>query len=91
MANYWIDDDGYIARGEGDEYETVGGPIDSPHIQPLSLILDSHDELLAACKFARSTIYESINKRKANLSNAWHELENAITQAEPNKQTVKGA
>jgi len=46
--NYWIDDDGYLANETGDLYETVGGQIKAEHIEPLSRILESHDDLLEA-------------------------------------------
>lgn len=41
---YWIDDDGYIALGKEDDYETVSGQIDKEHIQNLSRIIDKYYE-----------------------------------------------
>ena len=48
--NYWIDDDGFIAHGKGDDYTTVSGEIVPLHIAPLKAIFESHTDLLAACK-----------------------------------------
>ena len=39
-------------------------------------------DLLVVCKDAKKAIYEAINKRKSNLSAAWHTLEAVITKAE---------
>ena len=41
---YWVDDDGYIALGTGDDYKTVSGQIDSEHIQALTGIIDAFYE-----------------------------------------------
>ena len=45
-------------------------------------IVNSHEELLEACKEAKMVIYNAINKRKVNLSLTWHSLEKAIALAE---------
>ena len=47
---YWIDDDGFIAHGKGDDYTTVSGEIIPLHVAPLKAIIESHAELLEACK-----------------------------------------
>ncbi len=47
---YWIDDDGYITHGTGDDYITIAEIIKSEHIEPLSQILTAVPDLLEACK-----------------------------------------
>ena len=46
----WVDDDGFIAHGTGDDYITVAEIIKPEHVEPLTKIIDSHDALLEACK-----------------------------------------
>jgi hypothetical protein len=43
---------------------------------------NTYDELLEVCKEAHKAIYEVINKRPANLSIIWHNLEDVISKAE---------
>ena len=38
---YWVDDDGYIAYGTGDNYVTVAEIIDSQHVEPLTKIIEA--------------------------------------------------
>jgi len=41
MSNeYWIDDDGYIAYGTGDDYVTIAEIIAPQHIEPLTKIIE---------------------------------------------------
>ncbi len=43
---YWIDEDGYLAHDIGVFLDTVGGPLADEHIEPLTQILESHNDLL---------------------------------------------
>ena len=45
QQGYWVDDDGYILHSECDECTVVSGVIDSLHIEPLTKIIDNHDDL----------------------------------------------
>ena len=39
MGEYWIDDDGYIAHGTGDDHITVAEILTPKHIEPLTKII----------------------------------------------------
>ena len=39
MSKYWIDDDGYIAHGTGDDYITIAEILMPEHIEPLTQLL----------------------------------------------------
>ena len=41
MSEYWIDDDGCIAYGTGDNYITVAEILVPKHVEPLTKIIES--------------------------------------------------
>ena len=47
---YWIDDDGYLAYGKGDDYDTVGDIYTDAHTQSITNIIESFPDLLEALK-----------------------------------------
>ena len=79
-SEYWIDDDGYIAHGKGDDYETVSGCIDLAHIDLLARIIESQPELLEACK----TVNEDISRFRSTYVRpvTLEKIRQAIAKAE---------
>ena len=51
MNRYWVDDDGYIMYGNDDK-QIVVCEMYPEHVQALTKIIESHDDLLAVCKYA---------------------------------------
>ena len=85
-GKYWVDDDGYIAHGREVENTIVSGVIDPLHIQPLTGIIESHDDLLKACKHGAMSIHHpscSHGKRGAGDTCECHvgKCQQAITKA----------
>ena len=83
-GNYWIDDDGFIAHGKGDDYITVSGEIVPLHVAPLKAILESHADLLAACKDMAEILLaiESARALTVDERNRLIAAEQAIAKAE---------
>ena len=75
-TGYWVDDDGYIAYGKGDDYVTVA-EIYPKHIQAITRIIEFHDNLLKACKAAFEYLPdpESPLELREKLYNVIYEIE----------------
>lgn len=59
---YRIDADGYLICEPGGKWDSLA-EIPQHHVEPLSKILNSHADLLDACKFAKSQIKKGAQKK----------------------------
>ena len=57
-ATYYVDDDGYIVHNAS--RDTVANIVDKEHIEPLTQILGSHNDLLQACKARENALWHEI-------------------------------
>ena len=77
---FYVDDDGYIVHNKS--RDTVARIDDTDYIEPLTRILDSHDDLLAAGKALLAfQDTDSIFRLPSNLSEI-SDLRQAIAKAE---------
>jgi len=78
---YWVDDDGFIAQGTGDDYITIAEILEPEHIEPLTKFIKSHAALLAALKDLQKAVREHgllDIKKRFSLCNADAQANKAI-------------
>ena len=89
---WWIDDDGFIAAGSGDDYQTVADPHCRPTVDcgdengaNAAFIIsacNSHYELLAALKDCRAALHATKESLGLDHPAAIIAADNAIAKAE---------
>lgn len=57
-SKYWVNNDGYIMYSKGDR-QIIVCEMYPEHVQALTKIFESHDDLLAACKAAQLMLLQT--------------------------------